>query len=123
MALTKFKIHFLPTKKAKRDTATKQNPKTIDAESRVDPQQKRKRTQARGLKRFHPTVAAPEMVAETATRKRRDPSAPPMVEGGIVTPSKANDTHKISDGAVATALPSGGAAMRTSTPTPVVALP
>ena len=63
------------------------------------------------------------MVAETAARERRDPSTPPMVEGGIVTPSKANDTHKISDGADATAPPSGGAAKRTSTPTPVVALP
>ena len=63
------------------------------------------------------------MVAETASRERRDPSTPPMVEGGIVTPSKANDTHKISDGAVASAPPGGGAAMRTSTLTPVFALP
>ena len=63
------------------------------------------------------------MVAETAARERRDPSAPPTVEGGIVTHSKADDTCKTSDGAYAIAPTCGGAAMRPSTPTPVVALP
>ena len=77
-------------KSSKRDTATKKT-KNIDAESRVDSQQKRRRRQkARGFKRLNPTVAAPEMVAETAARERRDPSTPPSVEGGIVTPSKAD---------------------------------
>ena len=63
------------------------------------------------------------MVAETVARERRDPSTPPQVEGGIETPSKAVDNLKTSDSDVATAPPSGGAAMRTSTHTPVVALP
>ena len=63
------------------------------------------------------------MVAETVARERRDPSTPPLVEGGCVTPSSAIDNCKTSDSAVATAPPSGGAAMRTSTLTPVVALP
>ena len=102
----------------------KKNPKNIDAESRVDPQQKRPRRQkARGLTRFLPTVAAPKMVAETAARERRDPSTHPTVEGGIVTPRMPDHTHKISDGADEYAPPSGGAAMRQSTPAPVVALP
>ena len=63
------------------------------------------------------------MVTETAARERRDPSTPPLVEGGIETLSTANDNHETSDSAVATAPPSGGAAKRTSTHTPVVALP
>ena len=92
--------------------------------SRVDTQQKRRRPQkARGFKRFIPTVAASEMVAETAARERRDPSPPPTVEGGIETPSSADDILKTSISALATAPPSGGAATRTSTHTPVVALP
>ena len=63
------------------------------------------------------------MVAETAARERCDPSTHPMVEGGIVTPSKVDDNHKTSDDADANAPPCGGAATRTSTHTPVVALP
>ena len=63
------------------------------------------------------------MVAETVARERRDPSTHPTVEGGFVTPSMADDTRTISDGADATAPPRGGAAMRQSTPAPVVALP
>ena len=84
---------------------------------------RRRRQKARGFTRYIPTVAASEMVAETAARERRDPSPPPTVEGGIETPSTANDNHETSDSAVATAPPSGGATMRTSTLTPVVALP
>ena len=63
------------------------------------------------------------MVAETAARERRDPTTPPMVEGGFETPSKADDSLKTSDGTDAIAPPSGGAAMRPNTLTPVVALP
>ena len=63
------------------------------------------------------------MVAETVARERRDPSTHPKVEGGTVTPSKAVDSSKTSDGADAIAPPSGGAAMRPNTNTPVVALP
>ena len=40
-----------------------------------------------------------------------------------MTPSTAYDNYKTSNSALATASPSGGAAMRTSTLTPVVALP
>ena len=40
-----------------------------------------------------------------------------------MTPSTADDNLKTSNSALATAPPSGGAAKRTSTPTPVVALP
>ena len=102
----------------------KKIPKKIDAERRADTQQKRRRRQkASGFKRFLPIVAAPEMVAETAARERRDPSTPPKVEGGTETPSKAVDPYKTSVGVDAIAPPSGGAAMRPNTNTPVVALP
>ena len=63
------------------------------------------------------------MVAETAARERRDPSPPPTVEGGIVTPRTAFDNHRTSNSTLATAPLSGGDATRTSTLTPVVALP
>ena len=63
------------------------------------------------------------MVTETAARERRDPSTHTPVEGGIEIPSTANDIHETSDSVGATALPSGGAALHTSTNTPVVALP
>ena len=100
-----------------------QKHKHIDAVSRVEPQQKRRRRQqARGQTHFLPTVAAPEVVAETAARERRDPSLSPAVEDGIVTPSSAENLHTPRVGADATAPPRGGAATRSSTPVPVVAL-
>ena len=62
----------------------KQIPKNIDAESRVDSQQKRRRRQkARGFKRFNPTVVAQEMVAETAARERCDPLTPQWSKAGL----------------------------------------
>ena len=63
------------------------------------------------------------MVAETAARERRDPSTHPTVEGGIVTPSMPDHTHKISEGADEYAPPSGGDEMRLRKIAPAVALP
>ena len=47
----------------------------LDAESRAETQQTRRRRHiARGRPRFLPIVAAPKMATETAARERRDPS-------------------------------------------------